>query len=125
MPFILSRAGRERRNFVLHRLPCSANGGPDHVLGNSFAILARRDPDLQAKERLTPGEVRRIALSAQGFADRRPQGPAGRRHVARVLSRIGLFQIDSVNVVTRAHTMPLYSRIGPYPAELLERAASR
>ncbi|MFC6488537.1 winged helix-turn-helix domain-containing protein [Nitratireductor sp. GCM10026969] len=42
-----------------------------------------------------------------------------------MLGRIGLFQIDSVNVATRAHTMPLFSRLGPYRTSLLERSAAR
>jgi len=69
-------------------------------------------------------QARRIALAAQGFAERRP-GSVSRQHLARVLRRLGLFQIDSVNVVTRAHYMPMFSRTGPYPTELLDRALSR
>ncbi|TGR81219.1 winged helix-turn-helix domain-containing protein, partial [Mesorhizobium sp. M2D.F.Ca.ET.223.01.1.1] len=45
------------------------------------------------------------------------------RHLARVLSRTGLLQIDSVSAVVRAHYMPLYSRLGPYPLALLDSAA--
>lgn len=77
------------------------------------------------KDSLSAGEVRRIALAAQGFTDRKPEGGATRRHVMRALGRTGLLQIDSVNVVARAHLMPLFSRLGPYPTALLERAAGR
>nr|WP_040676680.1 winged helix-turn-helix domain-containing protein [Nitratireductor pacificus] len=77
------------------------------------------------RERLTPGEVRRIALAAQGFADRTPAGDVTRRHVRRALDRTALLQIDSVNVVARAHLMPLFSRLGPYATDLLDRAAAR
>jgi len=62
-----------------------------------------------------------VALAAQGFTDRRPVAPNARA-LARVVDRLGLFQIDSINIVARAHYVPLFSRIGPYPPALLDRA---
>lgn len=66
--------------------------------------------------------ARRIALAAQGFDRGHPprHGPA---QLLRTLERIQLFQIDSVNVLSRAHYLPAYSRLGAYPRELLDRIA--
>jgi uncharacterized protein YcaQ len=47
------------------------------------------------------------------------------RQVQATIDRIGLLQIDSVNVLARAHLLPLYSRLGPYDIGLLEKASSK
>ncbi|MDR7035199.1 winged helix-turn-helix domain-containing protein [Mesorhizobium sp. BE184] len=73
-------------------------------------------------QKLSLAAARRIALAAQGFMDPRPAADPTRRHLHRVLSRTGLLQIDSVSAVVRAHYMPLYSRLGPYPQSLLDSA---
>ncbi|HYQ65858.1 winged helix-turn-helix domain-containing protein [Actinophytocola sp.] len=72
---------------------------------------------------LSADVARRVALGAQGFTDARPGGEVSRRHLRRVLDRVRLIQLDSVNVAVRAHYMPLFSRLGPYPADLVDDAA--
>ena len=72
---------------------------------------------------LTADAARRVALAAQGFADRRSAGPPTRRHVLRAVQRTSLLQLDSVSVAVRAHYMPVFSRIGAYDRDLLDAAA--
>jgi uncharacterized protein len=74
-------------------------------------------------ETIGPAAARRAALAAQGFADPPPSGPPTRRHLLRVLGRIRLLQLDSVNVAVRAHYMPVLSRLGPYEPALVDDAA--
>ena len=69
------------------------------------------------RERLSAAEARRVALAAQGF------GPGAPRSLRGVLDRLSLVQIDSVNVLERAHYLPAFSRLGPYPRERLDRLA--
>jgi uncharacterized protein len=76
-----------------------------------------------AKDKLTAGEARRIALGAQGFATPRPEAPVGKRQLVKLIERLGVVQIDSVNVVSRTHYLPAFSRLGAYPRELLEEVA--
>jgi uncharacterized protein len=77
------------------------------------------------RQHLSAAEARRVVLVAQGFADGLRERRADGWALRRVLARVGLLQMDSVNVVARAHYLPLFARLGPYPVGLLERAASR
>jgi uncharacterized protein YcaQ len=75
-------------------------------------------------EQLSNAQARRVALAAQGFLDKRHATPT-MRTVQRTIERTGVLQVDSVNVLQRAHFMPLYSRMGPYDVDLLRRAAEQ
>jgi uncharacterized protein YcaQ len=70
--------------------------------------------------------ARRIALAAQGFSSgSRPAGrEPGPAALLAAVRRLGLLQLDSVNVFSRAHYMPLFSRLGPYDTRLLDRIAA-
>src|SRR5687767_5922559 len=72
-------------------------------------------------EHLSLSHARRIALAAQGFGRPRPAA-ANQGHLARTIGRLGLHQIDSVNVLVRAYYLPAFSRLGDYDRNLLDRA---
>ncbi len=80
---------------------------------------------MKKKPTISASVARRIALGAQGFNDPTPKGAVDRRHLRRVMGRLGLLQLDSVPVVMRTHYMPLFSRLGSYDPDLLDRTAYR
>ncbi len=79
--------------------------------------MPERPPDL------SNSEARRIALAAQGFATPRNGKSPTLGDLRRVVDQIGLVQIDTVNVLSRAHYMPFYSRLGPYENQMADDLA--
>src|SRR3569623_1223629 len=74
------------------------------------------------REQISAAEARRIALAAQGFGARQPETVSA-RHLDRTRDGLALHQIDSVNVLSRAHYLPAFSRLGAYDRDLFDRAA--
>jgi uncharacterized protein YcaQ len=72
---------------------------------------------------LSQTEARRLAIAAQAFG-RRPSSPTI-GHVRKLAARIHAFQIDSVNVLVRAHYVPAFARLGPYPMAALDTLTYR
>src|SRR5262247_839914 len=73
-----------------------------------------------SQENLTLSEARRIALTCQGFDRPRPNGKVSASHIRGAIRRLGLVQIDYVNVLTPAHYQVLFSRLGPYEKSLFD-----
>ncbi|SNY92531.1 hypothetical protein SAMN04515647_2803 [Cohaesibacter sp. ES.047] len=73
---------------------------------------------------LSQRQARRIALKAQGFLPQlRGVKRHDRRHLEATFEHVGLLQVDSVNVLDRAHYLTLFARLGAYDRSLIDRAA--
>lgn len=68
-------------------------------------------------------QARRLALAAQGFSGRQLPAAVKPAQLNRLIERLGILQIDSVNALVRSHYLPLFSRLGNYSADLLDQAA--
>ncbi len=70
---------------------------------------------------LSKAQARRIAIASLRLGRERPLARGDRRHARKVVHHLGLVQIDSVNVLVRAHEMPLWARIGDHDRTVLPR----
>lgn len=70
-------------------------------------------------------QARRIGLAAQGLDKERPTGPVTSRTVGRTFAQLQVVQIDSVNVLSRSHYLPFFSRLGNYDRNILHAMAGR
>jgi uncharacterized protein YcaQ len=70
---------------------------------------------------LSRGEARQITLAAQGFAKPRPKTKVTKKHLLGVVDTLGGVQVDTVNVMARAHLMTFFSRVGPYDEQILHK----
>ena len=80
---------------------------------------------MAVRQSVSLAEARRIAIAAQGLGHAPASAEPGMRQLTSIVERIGLLQIDSVNVLQRAHYLPLFSRLGAYDVDLLHRAAGK
>src|SRR6185312_4323253 len=130
------------RSGVRASLKRSSDSGEPHASTATATVTERREPRTpaavargtpsvppSARIRPVPGtaeielsaaQARRAALAAQGLTVARPRGRVDVRHIRRALDALGIVQLDSVNVFSRSHYMPLFSRLGPYPRETLD-----
>ena len=74
---------------------------------------------------LSIADARRMALAAQGFDTARPKTKATQRHVDALISRLGVIQIDSVNVLVRSQELPLFARLGNHDRNAIPRATQQ
>ena len=74
---------------------------------------------------LSIADARRIALAAQGFDTARPKTRATQRDVDALISRLGVIQIDSVNVLVRSQELPLFSRLGNHNRNAIPKATEQ
>ena len=79
----------------------------------------------QRLDSLSIADARALALAAQGFDTARPKTKATQRHVDALLSRLGVIQIDSVNVLVRSQELPLFSRLGNHNRNAIPKATEQ
>lgn len=71
---------------------------------------------------LSAREARALAISAQGFGARPERVTSAA--LRAMIGRLGVLQIDSVNVLRRSHYLPLWSRLGAYDTATLDKMSA-
>ena len=79
----------------------------------------------QRLDSLSIADARALALAAQGFDTARPKTKATQQHVDALISRLGVIQIDSVNVLVRSQELPLFSRLGNHNRNAIPKATEQ
>jgi uncharacterized protein len=72
---------------------------------------------------VSAAQARRIALAAQGFGRTATaeSTATGTRQLNLLIQKLGVLQLDSVNVFERSHYLPVFARLGGYDKALLDR----
>jgi uncharacterized protein YcaQ len=73
---------------------------------------------------LSATQARRLLMGAQGLLDD-PARRAGKAALSKLIERLGFVQVDTINVVERAHHLTLHTRLEGYRREHLEALAER
>jgi uncharacterized protein YcaQ len=100
------------------------NGG--HTVSDAVARVEMMVTNVSqtrvSQTRVSQTQARRIALAAQGLGGPLPANP-GIRQLGSLIGRLGLLQLDSVNVFERSHYLPAFARLGAYDKADLDQLA--
>ena len=70
-------------------------------------------------------DARALALAAQGFDKPRTKTKSTTADAVAVIKKLGVIQIDSVNVLVRSQELPLFSRLGDHDRNAISKATSQ
>ena len=70
-------------------------------------------------------DARALALAAQGFDSPRTKTKSTTADAVALIKKLGVVQIDSVNVLVRSQELPLFSRLGDHDRKAIPKATSQ